>query len=95
MIARMRLEEAISETLQKTGPCCLDDLVNTLPNFRWGEVFLAVDRMSRDRRVVLRQLGYSTYQISRGSQFAYSSSTSGQTERTTRGAMPMPQVTAQ
>ena len=95
MIARMRLEEAISETLQKTGPCCLDDLVHTLPNFSWGEVFLAVDRMSRDGRLLLRQLGGSTYQIDLRSPFAYSSSTSHQMERTTRGAMPIPQVTAQ
>jgi hypothetical protein len=32
-------------------------------------VFGAVDRMSRDGRVLLRQLGYSTYQIALHSQF--------------------------
>ena len=72
----MPIEEAVVETLQRSGPCCLDDVVTYLPNFSWGEVFLAVDRMSRDGRVVLRQLGYSAYQISLGSQFAYASSTS-------------------
>ena len=59
----MPIEEAIIETLRRCGPCCLDDVVTYLPNLSWGEIFLAVDRMSRDGRVLLRQLGYSTYQI--------------------------------
>jgi hypothetical protein len=71
MIASMRLEETIRETLQKTGPCCLDDLVHTLPQFSWGEVFLAVDRMSRDGRLLLRRLGSSTYQINLHAQAAF------------------------
>ena len=57
------LEKAIVEKLQKSGPCCLDDVVTYLPNSSWGEIFLAVDRMSGDGRVLLRQQGYSTYQI--------------------------------
>ncbi len=76
----MPIEEAVVETLQRSGPCCLDDVVTYLPNFSWGEVFLAVDRMSRDGRVSLLQLGCSTYQITLRSQFSLSSSTSGQKE---------------
>ena len=57
------LDEAIVEKLQKGGPCCLDDVVLDFPNFSWGEIFLAVDRMSRNGRLSLLQLGYSTYQI--------------------------------
>jgi hypothetical protein len=56
-------EVAVIDMLQRTGPCSLDDLVRFLPNFYWGEVFVAVDRMSRDGRLSLLQLGYSTYQI--------------------------------
>ena len=66
----LSIEEAIIEKL-RSGPCCLDDVVTELSNFSWGEVFVAVDRMSRDRRVFLRQLGYSTYQLSLGTQLAY------------------------
>ena len=44
------IEIAIVETLQRSGPCCLDDVVTSLPNSSWGEVFAAVDRMSRDGR---------------------------------------------
>ena len=66
----MPIEEAIIEKLRRSGSCCLDDVVMYLPNLSWREVFLAVDRMSRDGRLLLRQLGYSTYQISLSSQFA-------------------------
>ena len=65
----MPIEEAVVETLQRSGPCCLDDVVTYLPNFSWGQVFLAVDRMSRDGRVSLLQLGCSTYQITLRAQF--------------------------
>ena len=65
------IEEAIIEKLQSGGPCCLDDLATHLsPRYSWGEVFIAVDRMSRDGGVLLRQLGYSTYQITLRSQGA-------------------------
>jgi hypothetical protein len=57
------LENAIVDKLQTSGPCFLDDVVTYLSNSSWGEVFLAVDRMSRDGRLSLLQVGYSTYQI--------------------------------
>jgi hypothetical protein len=69
------IEEAIVKRLQQSGPCSLDDVVTHLSSFRSGEIFIAVDRMSRDGRVLLHQRGYSTYQLALGSQFAYSSST--------------------
>ena len=61
------IEEAILDKL-RSGPCCFDEVVMGLPNFSWGEVFVAVDCMSRDGRVFLRQLGFSTYQISLASR---------------------------
>lgn len=73
-------EEVIIEMLRKTSPCCLDDLVTYLPNFSWGEVFVAVDRMSRDGRLLLRQLGYSSYQITLSSQLASPRSSYSQKE---------------
>lgn len=57
------IEAAIVETLQRSGPCCLDDVVMSLPNSSWGAVFAAVDRMSRDGRVLLRQRGFSAFQV--------------------------------
>ena len=63
------IERAIVQNLQESGPRGLDDIVTSLSNSSWGEVFLAVDRMSRDGRLVLRQYSYSAYQISLGPQF--------------------------
>jgi hypothetical protein len=63
-------EEVVIEILQRTVPCSLDDLVRSLPYLTWGEVFVAVDRMSRKGRLWVRQLGYSTYQIVLSSQIA-------------------------
>lgn len=89
------LEEAIVEKLRKDGPCCFDEVVTCLPNFSWGQIFVAVDCMSRDGRVYLRKLGYSTYQVSLGSRLAYSRSTSSQTGQTISEEMPLPQMNAQ
>ena len=61
------IEEAIIEKL-RSGPCCFDEVVTELSNFSWGEVFVAVDRMSRDGRLLLSQLGYSTYEVALRSQ---------------------------
>ena len=64
------IEQAIIEKLRISGPCCLEEVLTHLPDFSWGEIFAAVDRMSRDGRLLLHQLGYSTYQIALPSQFA-------------------------
>jgi hypothetical protein len=64
------VEAAIMEKLRRSGPCCLDDVLAYLPHLSWGEAFVTVDRMSRDGRLLLRQLGYSTYQIALRSQFS-------------------------
>jgi len=56
-------EEGVIETLLRTGPCSLDDLVILLSTLNWNVVFVAVDQMSRDGRLVLRRLARSTYQI--------------------------------
>ncbi len=69
------IEEAIIEKL-RSGPCSLDDVVTHLSSFSTGEIFVTIDRMSWDGRVLLRQQGYSTYQLSLGSQVAHSSPTS-------------------
>ena len=50
-------EEAVVEIVQRTGPCSMDDIVVQLPNLSWREVFVAINRLSRDGRVVLREVG--------------------------------------
>jgi hypothetical protein len=74
----LSIEEAIVDTLQRRGPCCLEDVRMSLPNVSRGEVFLAVDRMSRHGRVSLLQLGDSTYQITLRAQFGQLASATSQ-----------------
>jgi hypothetical protein len=89
-----RIEAAVLDRLRVNGPCSFDDIVTYLPDLTWGEVFAAVDRMSRDGRLSLRQLGYSTYQISLGPEYTNACSTSSQTGQTTGNVIPIPQVAA-
>jgi len=44
----MPIEEAIVKRLQQSGPCSLDVVVTHLSSFSSGEIFIAVDRMSRN-----------------------------------------------
>ena len=62
--ANIPLEEAVVEILERSEPCCLDDLVTQLPDHNWSAVFAAVDAMSRDGRLSLRRVSKSSYQIS-------------------------------
>ena len=58
------IDAAIVETLQRTGPCSLDDVVTSLSIYSWGEVFaLSIDCRGK-ASTSLSQLGYSTYQLS-------------------------------
>ena len=82
------IEVAIVEILHRSGPCSLDKIVTSLPNSSWGKVFDAVDRMSRKGRLLLRQRGYSSYQVSLCSQFSHS--TSSGMGQTTGNVMPRP-----
>lgn len=71
------IEESIINTLRRRGPCCLDDVVAYLPTFSWAEVCLAVSDVP-GRRVLVCPLGYSTYHIALGSQFAHLTSATSQ-----------------
>ena len=67
----LSLEEAIVEKLRNDGPCCFDNVVAGLPNFGWGQIFVAVDCMARDGLLSLSPLGSSTYEVSLGSLLPY------------------------
>jgi hypothetical protein len=88
----MSIEAAILDRLWESAPCSFDDLVAFFPDLTWGEVFSAVDRMSRDGRLSLRQVDYSNYEISLGPRFVHASSTSSQTGQTTGKVIQRPQV---
>lgn len=81
------VEEAVIELLERTGPCSLDDVVTYLPTLSWGDVFIAVDRMSRNGRILLRQVGYSTYRIALQDTSSWKGLASGASS-TTSGVSP-------
>ncbi len=87
----LSVDESIVEKLRSDGPCSFDEVVMGLPKYTWGQIFVAVDCMSRDGRLSLSQLGFSTYQIALGSPLAHSSSKSSQAAQ----AVPIPQLNAQ
>ena len=74
-------EERIVDILQSNGPCSLEDVVRFLhPRYSWSNVFIAVDQMSRNGRLLLRRLGNSTYQIALPSPLVFPRSPSRQEE---------------
>ena len=58
------IESVIFEELHRTGACTFEELVRTLPDYSWSQVFLAVDRLSRDGLLQLKRQGRFDYLIS-------------------------------
>jgi hypothetical protein len=48
--------------LQRYEVLMMEDLVTGLPDFSWAQLFLAIDRLSRNDLIALRRVGLS-YQI--------------------------------
>lgn len=57
------VEKAVGDALQRICPCSLDDLIAQLPGHAWCDIFVAVDQMSRDGRLVLRLVSRSGYRL--------------------------------
>jgi hypothetical protein len=47
------IESAIHQQLFLVGTCSLDELAALLPVYSWGQVFAAVDRLTREGTVAL------------------------------------------
>ena len=58
------IEEVIVRTLEDIGPCLLDDLVLVLEDYSWNEVFMVVDRMSRNEELILEHPDRFTIRVS-------------------------------
>ena len=55
--------ERILDAVHCAPGCELDDLVLSLPELTWNQVFLEVDRLSRTGQVRVTALGEGTYAI--------------------------------
>lgn len=62
--ANMDADNAVLNMLQRYEVFVMEDLVICQPGFSWGQLFLAVDRLSRKNLIALRRIGVS-YQIRR------------------------------
>ena len=50
----------VSDMLAKTGPCSFDELISLFPRLSRAELFIAVDQLVRDGRIMMHQLDYAT-----------------------------------
>jgi hypothetical protein len=58
------IESAIHQQLARAGTCSLDQLTTLLPGYSWGQVFAAVDRMTREGSVTLKHPAPFRYLLS-------------------------------
>ena len=58
------IESVIFQELQRSGACTFEELIRALPDYSWSQVFLAVDRLSRDGLLQLKRQGLFDYLIS-------------------------------
>jgi hypothetical protein len=63
-------EEAVIELLRKSGPSSFDNLIRYVPHLSWGEVFVAVDQMSGDGRLLIRRGSADSIALSDHTLFA-------------------------
>ena len=53
MASHTPVTDRILGTVQRTHGCDLDTLTNSLSDLSWGQVFLEVDRLSREGQVLV------------------------------------------
>ena len=53
MTSQTPVTDRILGTVQRMHGCDLDTLTNSLTDLSWGQVFLEVDRLSRDGQVLV------------------------------------------
>jgi len=58
-------EQILDVILRKPG-CLMEELLNECPALTWNQVFIEVDRLSRDGEVRLMRKGPSQYVVMRG-----------------------------
>jgi hypothetical protein len=62
------VEQAVLHILQCYGGMTMDEVCNLMqPDLTWSEVFLALDRLSRNQQIALFRTG-STYRVALSSQ---------------------------
>lgn len=55
---------ALFGVLAEQGPCTFEALIQSLPDFTWNQIFMAVDELSREDKLTLRCPERFTFLIS-------------------------------
>lgn len=61
---RIEVETAIVQHIETQGSCTVEALVHSLPHFTFNQIFLTIDRLSREGKVRLRHPNRFTYLVS-------------------------------
>ena len=64
MAQALSIESAIQQQLARVGTCSLDELAALMPDYSWGQVFSAVDRLTREGTVTLKHTAPFRYLLS-------------------------------
>ncbi len=57
-------EERVLEVLRASGEKTMEQLTASLPDVSWTQMFLAIDRLSRSGKVILRRTAPGDYRAS-------------------------------
>jgi hypothetical protein len=57
------IDEWVLAALQQHGTQTLDQMSKLLPEINWAQLFLAIDRLSRSRKISLWSPGFGDYLI--------------------------------
>ncbi len=57
------IESTILAKVDQRGSCRLDDLVQEIPGYTWSQLFVAVDRLSKDGLLRLKHPGRFDYVV--------------------------------
>lgn len=60
------LESAILTELEQHGPCTVDELIQQLTIYTWNQVFVTIDRLSREGTLLLQRRRGFEYTVSVG-----------------------------
>lgn len=59
-----QIDSVILDQVKRIGPCTLENLVQSLSDLSWNQVFAVVDRLSRAGQLTLRQSTRFEYMVS-------------------------------
>jgi hypothetical protein len=63
MAQHTTVEDLVIDIVHRAHTCDLEEVTRQCPNLTWNQVFLAVDRLSRNGEILLMPRGRGTYTV--------------------------------